>query len=477
MAIRGQKFELDLSDDEGNFTFKPVQEHAPPAAQVSTSTRGLMIGEIQERDPAAPPAPPNLQSTPTGFPAHRKRFQTSKFKQARASSGSHPDPATLAQNAISRGPSDQAIAHHLRQKHGITPEDIEKKQIHEENKTRLASMSVEEIEDARNEIMAQLNPTMLEKLLQRANIEDPSISNESINIPESQGISEPPQTKKTSGETGDDKRFPERTTKKSVSFDAPDPPTPPLPSSTLDTNNTQSSTTAHTIAPDDAEPTSTSSMHFPVPPRDPSTMPDLDPTSPSFLSDLQTHYFPNTPHDSKSLSWLSDPSPNEISSSPYNPHSTSSGIPISSLRFSFTGALLPPSRSSTIDPREGLHHHGLDPSSAGYTIPEISMLTRSTVPGQRCMSFMMLGRVLYRLGSGGFGAQGTDLVEGLWECIEHERGLEVMIREANQEGIGARNRSVKAYATEGVWLWRRGMEVGGMGNERGWLKEGEIRGR
>src|SRR5213079_723350 len=60
-------------------------------------------------------------------------------------------------------------------------------------------------------------------------------------------------------------------------------------------------------------------IHFPVPPRPASSFVPLDPNSPAFLSDLKTHYFPDTPHDPASLSWLQDPTTEENEESPYNP--------------------------------------------------------------------------------------------------------------------------------------------------------------
>ena len=41
-----------------------------------------------------------------------------------------------------------------------------------------------------------------------------------------------------------------------------------------------------------------------------------------------------------------------------------------------------------------LYHHGNDPASPGYTIPEIFMLARSTVPSQRVVGLQLLGAVV-----------------------------------------------------------------------------------
>lgn len=137
--------------------------------------------------------------------------------------------------------------------------------------------------------------------------------------------------------------------------------------------------------------------------------------------------------------------------------------------------MLPPSTSLELPTSLGLHHHADDPEAAGYTISELSILSRSTVPAQRCVAWQVLGRILFRLGSGEFGADGADLVDGLWKVIEREGVVTRMLEEAeggpqhteqagDSEGtenaavrsnIG-RHASAKAWAVEGIWLWQKG---------------------
>jgi RNA polymerase II-associated protein 1 len=122
----------------------------------------------------------------------------------------------------------------------------------------------------------------------------------------------------------------------------------------------------------------------------------------------------------------------------------------------------------------------MDPEAAGYTIPELAMLSRSTVPAQRCIAWQVLGRILFRLGKGEFGERGSTLVEGLWRNVEREGVVARMLAEANGEkseqsqagglagteksGLG-RHASAKAWATEGVWLWRFGGGDRGISSE------------
>lgn len=81
------------------------------------------------------------------------------------------------------------------------------------------------------------------------------------------------------------------------------------------------------------------------------------------------------------------------------------------------------------------------------------------------MAYQVLGRMLYRLGRGDFGPRGSELQEGLWACVEKERSIEIMMSEANRT-VG--HVSAKSYATEALWLWRKGG-----GGERGVSKPGE----
>jgi hypothetical protein len=144
----------------------------------------------------------------------------------------------------------------------------------------------------------------------------------------------------------------------------------------------------------------------------------------------------------------------------------------------------------------GLHHHGDDPHAAGYTIPELAILARSTFPAQRCIAWQVIGRILFRLGRAEFGDRGGQLSEGLWFVIEKEGVVAGMLAEADgaagqsggkkkasdkrdvegkndgipvASGVG-RHASAAAWAVEGIWLWQKGG-----GGDRGLLKEGQHR--
>lgn len=447
MAFPGQRFVLDLDDPT-------------PILDDTASPSSALIGEIHERAPSAavPPAP--KPPSGSGFPQHKRRFQRSSFKQRR----------------------NQQQQQQQQQEDATPFADNDQKSIDEENRRQLAAMSDAQIQQEREELMESMDLGLLERFLRRARLDDsrdqdgPSTSH----VPE------------------------ERSTKpaKSVSFDIPPAPEPaeePQPSRPQPLNEDLPPPNP----PDDLHPASEiPSFHFPTPSSsDHKPMPNLNPSSPSFLSDLQSHYFPNIDHDPSSLSWLqppsSDPDDDEATSA-YHPASTAEAIHPASIRFSLVGTILAPNTALSLPTTLGLHHHGNDPQAAGYTIPELAILGHSSFPAQRCIAWQVLGRILYRLGRGEFGERGSPLVEGLWEVVEKEGVVSVMLAEADGSqsqsqsqsqsrdkndsttsgagkvrgaGIG-RHASAAAWAVEGVWLWQKGG-----GGDRGVLKEGVIRPR
>ena len=478
MAFRGERFVLDLDSDDD--TAPEAFGDAPPGSS-SISIPG-MIGEIRERSPAAAPAPPAPKPSTTGFPAHRRRAKPSAFKQRRAPAASAP--------ASAPGPTDEKTA------------------IAEENERQLASMSDAQIQQEREELMESMDTSLLERFLRRARIDADDTATTSSR-PAASSSAEQSAEAEPAKDDPEEKATP-----------APPPPPPPPPATSTSSSSSSSSkpTPANEAYPDNVPPTQTpsdlhaaaelppsGSVHFPAPPSQASPMPNLDPSSPSFLSDLQTHYFPNISHDPAALSWLQPPSADPEdpdSTSAYHPASNAEAVHPANLRFSLLGTVLSPATSLALPTTLGLHHHGKDPHAAGYTIPELAILSRSTFPAQRCIAWQVLGRILFRLGKGQFGDRGSPLVEGLWSVVEREGVVAGMLAEADgatagttsrrrekgstaeetkgssqdqdSGGTGASGRrqhaSATAWAVEGVWLW----QMGGAG-DRGVLKEGTIR--
>ncbi|KAJ5288514.1 RNA polymerase II-associated protein 1 N-terminal [Penicillium angulare] len=484
MAFQGERFVLDLDDDEGG----PQENPAPSPFS--------LIGEIRERAPAPakPPAPTPTASS-TGFPAHRRRNKPSSFKQRRAEQPAETSPPPPPQPPTD--PTEKPTA------------QDDKNTISEQNRQQLSSMSDAQIEREREELMSSMDPGLLERFLRRAKIDDAGEFNHEEPKPSSTSKS----TSTSTAEPASTNPAPPSKPKKSVSFATPAPDKKPAPKKLsarapnpiISEKPSINDDLPPSEIPKDLHPASEApsldpamleAFHFPQPKQ---PMPTLDPNDPNFLSDMQSHYFPEMSHDPTGLSWMK-PAPAEEedpeAASPYHPASNADGITPSEIRFSLRGELIAPNTSLSLPTTLGLHHHGDDPHAAGYTIPELAILSRSTFPAQRCVAWQVIGRILFRLGRAEFGDRGGQLSDGLWFVIEKEGVVGRMLAEAEgaagqfpvkgpqsgenkkegakddlpaASGIG-RHASAAAWAVEGVWLWQRGG-----GGDRGLLKEGQVR--
>ncbi len=427
MAIPGQRFDIDLDD-----------EHDNVRASGASPTAGFNIGlvrDIKERvasSDAKFPSPPKLKSSGTGFPAHKIRLGSSNFRRGKASQSSDRTQSDKPDS----GKTNEAVAVGNGQRDASS--EFRDSSIDQENKQRLAEMSDQEIEEARRELMAGLNPSLIEKLLKKANIDDDGTEAASkLQLSDDeQFLQDKSSTKKVAFEESKSRSstIPD-TQNPTLSWD---PDGPPL------------------HAPPDLHPASSHPpsllpapfIHFPKPPHPP----ELDPSDPDFLSALHSTYFPNLPADPSAMAWMAPLNPEAEEQSAYSP--TLDALHVSAIRFNFRGQLLPPRLSSQIPSTKGLHHHAHAPSSAGYTVPELAHLARSSYPAQRCIAYQTLGRILYRLGRGDFGREGEDLCEGLWQQMEQGRVVDQLVEAAAKGDAG--NKSIWVTATEAVWLWRKG---------------------
>ncbi|KAI0114173.1 hypothetical protein F4776DRAFT_638451 [Hypoxylon sp. NC0597] len=452
----------------------------------------FLISDIQEKEVNEPKAPslPQAKSTTTGFPEHKKRTRVSAFKQKRQ--GTHleeekPRVFTTASKQPISVPSQNA----QRQQATSSTKDVkpdEKRSIDRENNERLASMSPAEIEAARHELFNGLDPSVLQMLLKRANLDEPTKNSpfetesdsQNATSTNTQPTQDPPeirvedtslqpnygtsdnkavnQNQEKPNTTDDNKRVrfasvadEEEEAKatqeaKPASISHNTSPTATASSSNLPHTDHTAHTDHTTEAPAPPKP------HWPAPPQ-PS---DLDPHDPDFLQKLHEKYFPALPADPSKLAWMAPvPTPNSPADydSPYHPHQDS--LPVSALRFDFRGQLLPPRISRAVPVTKGLHHHGEAPEAAGYTIRELSRLCRSAVPGQRCVAYQTLGRVLYRLGIGEFGGVNDAVARGVWSEIEEGAVMRSLYEEAGtEEGRG--HLSARTYAIEAIWLFEKG---------------------
>lgn len=67
-----------------------------------------------------------------------------------------------------------------------------------------------------------------------------------------------------------------------------------------------------------------------------------------------------------------------------------------SYRFDLNGKILSAKERATLPTHLGLHHHGVNPSDAGYTVTEVILLMRSANAAQRAMAFNVFAKIVQR---------------------------------------------------------------------------------
>ena len=117
------------------------------------------------------------------------------------------------------------------------------------------------------------------------------------------------------------------------------------------------------------------------------------------------------------------------------------------LRFDLSGAPISPELSASLPAHLGLHHHA-EGARAGYTLDDVFLLTRSTVPAQRVLMLGILAGIVRRLADMQRGPSGSS------KGMEELRGKEEEVRKraiaAGAEAISERG-SLGSRAVEVLW--------------------------
>ncbi|PHH58961.1 hypothetical protein CDD81_4050 [Ophiocordyceps australis] len=388
-----------------------------------------LITDVVERD-SNPHSSAEFSMPPTvaGFPQHKRRWTPATFDK---------QPTPVSPNSLmAEGSSFSRPASHGQR----LLDETDKRRIDLENRQKVASMSPKQVIEAQQSLLNSLDPALVQRLLQRANIDEdigPSpldhglltLQKETAMPPAKLASELDPQDQSTVQNHSSSGAH--RSKRIAVDYDENQAPAQIPPD----------------LFPITDLPKST---HFPAAP----SLPDVNPSDPNFLETLHGKYFANLPADPSKLAWMA-PLPSQDSpadkESPYYPHSE---IGVSALRFDFRGRFLPPRLSRSIPSTMGLHHHGQAPEAAGYTIAELARLARSAVPAQRCLSFQTLGRILYRLGKGEWGLGEDDLIAvGVWDAVKQNRVLDSLLEAASTDGG---HQGTRAYAIEALWLLEKG---------------------
>ena len=176
------------------------------------------------------------------------------------------------------------------------------------------------------------------------------------------------------------------------------------------------------VVPPNADPSATSS-----------SIASESPAEKGTPEDIRLRFFPSHPTGDPSLAWIeSTPVPDPTAPT---------------LRFDLHGAPIPPELSITLPTHLGLHHHA-EGARAGYTLDDVFLLTRSTVPAQRVAMLGIVAGIVRRLAGM---RQGTSS-EG--KGMEELRGKEEEVRKraiaAGAEAMAERG-SLGSRAVEVLW--------------------------
>ncbi|KAG0370121.1 hypothetical protein BC939DRAFT_496940 [Gamsiella multidivaricata] len=230
-------------------------------------------------------------------------------------------------------PKPSSALHSVLKKRPDSPHSTLMEQIDEENKRKLASLSQEEIEQEQAELLRNLDPELVKKLMRRNTVQRRVSFSEGVKVED-----------------------------KVVSM--------------------------HNIRDGHGDSAFQAKRHN-----------EEEGDHPLALK----RYFADVPAEPEKLEWMGIESTSENSDSTKSilgksvapgpqPYTVSEADPPAAhYRFDFTGKII---NDENIPVHLGLHHHGVDPTKAGYTLSELLHLIRSTVPSQRILPLNIVAKVL-----------------------------------------------------------------------------------
>ncbi|KAH9850156.1 hypothetical protein C2E23DRAFT_836503 [Lenzites betulinus] len=438
-------------------------------------TQSSLIGSILERKTTAKPSAPTQTTSKTGFPAVQHRSQSAFARSLR--DGQKPAAQRLREAPVVQSASSTKPPVAQSTLSSVGNKDDWRVQMEEENRRRVEGMTEEEREQERAEILEKFGSNVAETL-QRAREVREGKRRETESPSQEVGVSPSPSSSPPS-----QSRIGERTRSYTNLF-TPSPPTSAhssRPPSRSERKIRFADVTADDVhvyesappsprkraialpAPSDSDGPTVSMGQWrsrnaitPMTPLRSTTdvsddlvgeqkgtkVRDLEEGTPE---DIRQRFFPAASASNSSLAWLQDKSEQdtELEAEP-------------SVRFDLTGTPIPSQLSSKLPTHLGLHHHA-EGSHAGYTLEDIFLLSRSTVPAQRASMIGVLAKIAHKLAR-----TSVDSKKGIPELAGQELTLRKRLLATGVEAMAERG-SVGARAVELLWecttSWDDGVQL------------------
>jgi len=248
----------------------------------------------------------------------------------------------------------------------------DKEAIHKENMSIIGNMSKNEILEIQKELQSKINPETLKWLKERRRKKDTVNGGENTNKADSTSSLNSETQNQTSKNTEISK------TKKLLS----DLMKTKLASSTSTINSPSSSNKNNDNHLQEENKLDSNKLSFIANNRfNTSSLEDISDMDMLKLAEKEA----TSQEELEKIEWMK-PIDNE------NQNNNNEGLSVSKLRFDFKGNII--DKNSDISMSKGLHHHGDDPTQAGYTLDEFLYLTRSTVFSQKSICLQALTAII-----------------------------------------------------------------------------------
>ncbi|GMM36445.1 Rba50 protein [Saccharomycopsis crataegensis] len=418
------------------------------------------IGDILERD-VAPPEDNILTTMVQDTEKLNIKKKPSRWKQRLeakkiASMSSSPDDVT-----------SNSFKKELDESTSNNEEELtEKEKVHLENLKYLATMSPGQIAEERAELMASIDPSILNALMRKSKKGDEYLSRSDKKSKENNQKSDDAKPKEKTKDSNLQKKvtFSDTVQVQANSADKKNDSEP-----VVESYNEEKSPVPTSEQLQESERKTThdifQSVHFAKNPK-PESDNDykLDINDPELFDKMHEKYFPDLPKDTEKLKWMQPVDPFEEHDEVLN---------VEELRFDFNGDIIAADKDTikNIPTTSGLYHHSESPQLPGYTLKELAHLMRSKFNAQRSISIRTLGRILHKLGLHKYDiivqeensttnettvmnpSLKKEFEDKVWNQVSNLHIIPILLTSSDEQFTT--NLSVRNYAIEALWLWRQ----------------------